>query len=74
MFDPAPPLPRRCAEMLRVAEVDQRIEPGDGFEHDVAALATIAAVGAAIFDIFFAPETDGAGAARAELMKILAWS
>jgi hypothetical protein len=38
--------------MLGVAEVDQRIEAGDGFEDDVAALAAIAAIGAAIFDEF----------------------
>src|SRR3546814_9254363 len=39
-------------EMLGVAEVDKRVEAGDGFEDDVAALAAVAAVGAAIFDIF----------------------
>ena len=53
------------AEMLGVAEVDQRVQPGDRLEHDVAALAAIAAVRAAIFDELFAPEADGAGAARA---------
>src|SRR3546814_9237818 len=54
-------------EMLGVAEVDQRVEAGDGFEDDVAALAAVAAVGAAIFDIFLAPERHGAGAAVAGL-------
>src|SRR3546814_1280686 len=53
--------------MLGVAEVDQRVEAGDGFEDDVAALAAVAAVGAAIFDIFLAPERHGAGAAVAGL-------
>mgnify|MGYP006147935353 CR=1 FL=1 len=51
-----------CLEMLGVAKVDQRVEPGDGFKDDVAALAAIAAVGAAIFDIFFAAKTDSPGA------------
>ena len=58
-------MPRGRAEMLGVAKVDQRVEAGDGFEDDVAALAALAAVGAAIFDVFLAPETDGAGATGA---------
>ena len=49
-------LAARGAEMLGVAKVDQRIEAGDGLEDDVAALAAVAAVGAAEFDEFFAPE------------------
>lgn len=53
------------AEVLRVTEVDQRIEAGHRFEHDVAALAAVAAIGAAIFDELFAPEADGTGAAGA---------
>ncbi len=43
-------------EMLGIAKVDQRIEAADRFEDDVATLAAIAAIGAAIFDIFFAAE------------------
>src|SRR3546814_13947550 len=57
--------------MLGIAKVDQRVEAGDRFEHHVAALAAVAAVGAAIFDIFFTPETDGAGAAVAGLHENL---
>src|SRR6185369_15727406 len=51
-------------EMLGVAKVDQSIEAGHRLENDVAALAAFAAVGAAIFDIFFAPEADRSRAAR----------
>src|SRR5207253_2481380 len=58
-------LAARRLEMLGVAEVDQGVQPLDRLEDDVTALAAIAAVGAAIFDIFLAPEGDGAGAARA---------
>jgi hypothetical protein len=58
-----PPAPVRFEPDLRVAEVDQRVQAGDAFEHDVAALAAIAAIGAAIFDIFLAAEADGTGAA-----------
>ena len=58
-------LAARSPEMLGVAEVDQRIEAVDRLEDDVAALAAVAAVWAAIFDIFLAPEADRAGAAGA---------
>ena len=58
-------LAARGAEMLGVAEVDQRIEAGHRFEDDVAALAAVAAVGAAEFDELLAPEADRARAARA---------
>ena len=55
-------------EMLGVAKVDQRIEALDRLEDDVAALAALAAVRTAIFDIFLAPEADRArpSAARAD--------
>src|SRR3546814_17333103 len=53
--------------MLGVAKVDQRVESADRLEHQIAALAAVAAVGAAIFDIFLAPERHGAGAAVAGL-------
>ena len=53
-------LAARRAEMLGVAEIDQRIEARHGFEDDVAALAAVAAVGAAEFDELFAPEADRA--------------
>ena len=53
MLLPGAALAARGAEMLGVAKVDQRVEAGDGFEHDVAALAAMAAVGAAIFDDIF---------------------
>ena len=52
-------------EMLGVAEVDQRIEAGDCLENDIAALAAVAAVGAAELDEFLAAEADGTGAAGA---------
>ena len=64
-FEPDAALAARRAEMLGVAKVDQRVEAGDRLEDDVAALAAIAAVGAAIFDVLLAPEADGAGAAGA---------
>jgi len=43
-------------EMLLVAIVDQSIEAVDAFGDDIAAAASIAAVRAAEFDKFFAPE------------------
>jgi hypothetical protein len=46
-------------EMLGVAEVDQRVQAVDAFEDDIAALAAVSAIRAAIFDIFFAPERHG---------------
>ena len=58
-------LAARGAEMLGVAKVDQRIEAGDRLEHDVAALAAVAAVGPAELDELLAPERDRAGAAGA---------
>ena len=55
----------RGAEVLSIAEVDQRIETGYRFEHDVAALAAVAAVRAAIFDELLPPETNRARPAGA---------
>ena len=55
----------RRLEMLGITEVDQRVEAGDRFEDHIPALAAIAAVGAAIFDVFFPPERDRAGPACA---------
>ena len=52
-------------EVLRVAEVDERIEARHRLEDDVAALAAVAAVGTAELDELFAAEADRAGAARA---------
>ncbi len=58
---PLPPfLARKC---WRVAEVDQGVEVGHRLEHDVAALAAVAAVRAAELDEFLAPERDHAVAA-----------
>ena len=51
-------------EVLRVTKVDKRVQPFNGFKHDVATLAAIAAIRPAIFDEFFAPKTDRANAAR----------
>src|SRR3546814_12970549 len=53
------------AEMLLVAVVDQGVQPVDAFDPDVAALAAVAAVGAAVFDELLAAEAHGTGAAMA---------
>ena len=52
-------------EVLLVAVVDQRVEAVDGLDHHVAALAAVAAVGAAELDELLAPERHAAVAARA---------
>ena len=52
-------------EMPLVAEVDQGVERRYAKRPHIAAAAAGAAVGTAVFDIFFAPETDAAGAAVA---------
>ena len=52
-------------EMLLVAIVDQRVQPVHALGNDIAAAATISAIGSAKFDIFFAPKTDTARAAVA---------
>ena len=52
-------------EMLLVAIVDQRVEPVDGLDPDVAAAAAVAAVRSAELDELLAPERDAAGAAVA---------
>ena len=46
------------AEMLRVAEIDQRVEVGHGFENDVAAAAAISAIRAAELHVLLAAERD----------------
>jgi hypothetical protein len=51
--------------MLGVAKIDKRIQAGHRLEDDIAALAAIAAVRAAIFDVLLAPERDRARAACA---------
>src|SRR6185503_1439288 len=58
-------LAARSAEMLGVAEVDERVEVRHRLEHDVAALAAIAAVGPAELDELLAPEADRPRAAGA---------
>ncbi len=55
----------RGFEVLRIAEVDQRVEALDRLEDDIAPLAAIAAVGSAVFDVFLAPKADRAGATAA---------
>src|SRR6185312_9396293 len=52
-------------EMLLVAVVDQRVQPGHAFEHDVAAAAAIAARGPAELDELLAAERHAAIAAVA---------
>src|SRR4030095_12772909 len=58
-------LAARCLEMLGVAKIDQRIEALDRLEDDVAALAAVAAVRPAIFDVLLEPEADRPRPARA---------
>ena len=55
----------RGFEMLGIAEVDQGIEPRHRFDNDIAALAAIAAVRAAVFDVHFTSERHRPGAALA---------
>ena len=52
-------------EMLLVAVIDQRVEAGRAFGDDIAAASAVAAVRAAEFDEFLAPERQAAGAAVA---------
>src|SRR5690606_12076342 len=52
-------------EMLLVAEVDQGVQPIGRLDPDVAALAAVAAVRAAVGNELFATERDGARAAVA---------
>src|SRR5690606_21587934 len=59
------------AEVLRVTEVNQRVEAGDRLEHDVPALAAIAPVGPAELDELLAPEADRAGSAGARAQMYL---
>ena len=44
--------------MLRITKVDERVESSDRFKDDIATLAAIAAVWAAILDIFFTTKAD----------------
>ena len=52
-------------EVLRVAVVDQGVEPVHRLDHDVAAAAAVAAARAAVLDELLAPERDAAVAAVA---------
>ncbi len=52
-------------EMLLVAIVDQRVQPVDRLQPDIAAAAAIAAIRPAELDEFFAPERHRTGAAVA---------
>ena len=52
-------------EVLLVAEVDQRVEAAGAFDHDIAAAAAVAAVGAAELDELLAAERHAAGPAVA---------
>jgi hypothetical protein len=47
-------------EMLLIAVVDQRVQPVDGLDHDVAAAAAIAATGSAELDILLAAKRHAA--------------
>src|SRR6266567_3055973 len=58
-------LPAAGLEMLAVAIVDQRVEPGYGLRRHVAAAAAVAAIGAAELDEFLAAERHAAVAAVA---------
>ena len=52
-------------EMLLVAVVDQRIQPVDGFDPDIAAASAITTIRPAELDEFLTAERDGACAAVA---------
>src|SRR5690606_31514398 len=52
-------------EVLLVAVIDQGVQPVDGGDPHVAALAAVAAVGAAVRNEFLTPERDGPAAAVA---------
>ena len=58
-------MPVARLEMLLVAVIDQGIEAADAFDDDIAAAAAVAAIGAAEFDEFLAPERQASGAAVA---------
>ena len=58
-------LARAGKEMLLEPKIDQRVQPAHGLGPDIAATTAIAAVRAAIFDEFLAPERDAARAAPA---------
>ena len=60
-----------CFVMLLVAVIEQRVQIGHAFEHDVAAFAAVAAVRAAELDELLPPETDAAIAAVARAHKNL---
>ena len=55
----------RAFEVLLVAIVDQCVEAVSGFDPDIAATPSVAAIGAAEWDELLAPERDRAGAAVA---------
>ena len=60
-----------CKEMLLIAKIDQRVQPVHGLDPDIATTPAIAAIGAAIFDIFLAPEADAAIAASTGAYRYL---
>ena len=49
-------------EMLRIAEIDECVQPGHCLNNDITTLAAITAIGAAILNIFLPPKTDRARA------------
>src|SRR5439155_10116875 len=55
----------RGVPMVLAHEIQERVLIGIGDEDDVAAVAPVAAVGAALGDVFLAPEGDASGAAVA---------
>src|SRR3974377_1027232 len=54
-------------EVLLVAVIDQRVQAGDRFNHNIAAIAAVAAVRAAELDEPLPPERDDAVTAAADL-------
>jgi hypothetical protein len=58
-------------EMLRIAEIDECVQPGHCLNNDITTLAAITAVGAAILNIFLPPKTDRARATCAGTDKNL---
>ena len=59
----------RCFEMMFEAIVDQRRNTGIGFKHDIATLAAVAAVGAALRDVRLTTKRHAARAAIACFKK-----
>ena len=58
-------------KMLCIAKVDKRVQARHSFKNDIATFAAIAAIRAAILDIFLAPKADSPRATCARTDKNL---